>query len=100
GIATVTTLLVRRAQIHQNYLVAHLTADAQAVGGAVAGLVGHLSTYGYDSSTAHHAALVAIYRMVGQQASLMAYSDNFAVLGYLSLVSIPVVLFFQRVERH
>jgi hypothetical protein len=38
--------------------------------------------------------------MVGQQASLMAYMDNFAVLGYLALFSVPLVLMFQRVGRH
>ncbi len=100
GIATVTTLLVRRAQVHQNYLIAHLTADAQAVGSTLAGLAAHLSTYGFDPSTAHRAALGVLYRMVGQQASLMAYSDNFAVLGYLALFSVPLVLLFQRVAKH
>jgi DHA2 family multidrug resistance protein len=100
GIATVTTLLVRRSQIHQSYLVAHLTADAQAVGTTVAGFAAHLSTFGFDPTTAHRAALGALYQMVGQQASLMAYMDNFAVLGYLALFSVPLVLLFQRVGRH
>jgi len=100
GIASVTTLLVRRSQIHQNYLGAHLTADAHAVSGAVAGLAAHLSGSGFDAWTAHRAALGALYRMVEQQSSLLAYADNFAVLGYLALFSAPLVLLFQRVGKH
>jgi DHA2 family multidrug resistance protein len=99
GIATVTTLLVRRSQVHQNYLIAHLTADAQSVGNTLAGLAGHLAGSGYDAWDAHRAALSALYRMAGQQASLQAYTDNFAVLGYLALCSVPLVLMFQRVKR-
>ena len=100
GIATVTTLLVRRSQVHQNYLAAHISADARTAGNAVAGLAAHLAGSGYDPWDAHRAALGALYRMVEQQASLLAYTDNFAVLGYLALFSMPLVLLFQRVRRH
>jgi len=99
GIATVTTLLVRRGQVHQNYLAGHITANAQAVGNAVAGLAAHLAGSGYDAWSAQRAALGALYRMTQQQASLLAYSDNFAVLGYLALVSAPLVMMFQRVGK-
>jgi hypothetical protein len=37
--------------------------------------------------------------MVAQQASLLAYSDSFALLGYLALFSTPLVLMFQRVGK-
>ena len=99
GIATVTTLLVRRGQVHQNYLAGHITANAQAVGNAVTGLAAHLAGSGYDAWSAQRAALGALYRMTQQQASLLAYSDNFAVLGYLALVSAPLVMMFQRVGK-
>ncbi|MFP5229097.1 MAG: DHA2 family efflux MFS transporter permease subunit [Acidobacteriota bacterium] len=99
GIAAVTTLLVRRSQVHQNYLVGHVTADAPAAGGAVAGMANHLASSGFDAWSAHRAALGALYRVVEQQASLLSYADNFAVLGYLALLSAPLVLLFQRVGR-
>jgi DHA2 family multidrug resistance protein len=44
-------------------------------------------------------ALGAIYKMVQQQASLLAYADSFTVLGYLALVAMPMVLMFQRVQK-
>jgi DHA2 family multidrug resistance protein len=98
GIAMVTTLLVRRGQVHQNYLAGHVRADAQTATNAVAGLAAHLAGSGFDAWDAHRRALGALYRMVEQQASLLAYADNFAVLGYLALFSMPLVLLFQRVK--
>jgi DHA2 family multidrug resistance protein len=37
--------------------------------------------------------------MVQQQASLMAYVDDFRLLGFLSLICIPIALCFRRVQR-
>ncbi|HVT97373.1 MAG TPA: DHA2 family efflux MFS transporter permease subunit, partial [Acidobacteriaceae bacterium] len=98
GIAMVTTLLVRRGQVHQNYLAGHIRADAQTATNAAAGLAAHLAGSGFDAWDAHRRALGALYRMVEQQASLLAYADNFAMLGYLALFSMPLVLLFQRVR--
>ena len=99
GIATATTVLVRRSQVHQNYLVAHLTAGAQSSSAAVSGLAARFSASGFDPWTAHHMALGAIFRMAGQQASLLAYVDNFNLMGWLALISAPLVLLFQRVAK-
>jgi DHA2 family multidrug resistance protein len=99
GIATVTTLLVRRSQVHQNYLVAHLTAGGHAAGDVIAGIEAKLAAAGFDRWTAHHMALGAVYRMAQQQASLLAYVDNFSLLGYLALIAMPPVFFFQRVKK-
>ncbi len=96
GIATVTTLLARRSQVHQNFLAAHITADAQVAGNAVSGLAAHLAGSGFDAWDAHRAALGALYRMVEQQASLLAYTDSFAVLGYLALFSMPLVMLLKE----
>jgi DHA2 family multidrug resistance protein len=99
GIATATTLLVRRSQVHQNYLVGHLTAGAHTASGVVAGLEAKLSQSGFDAWTAHHMAVGAMYRMVEQQASLLAYSDSFSLLGWLALLAIPLAMLFQRVPK-
>jgi hypothetical protein len=67
---------------------------------AVQGLQTQFCLGGTDAYTAHQQALGTIYGMVQQQASLLAYADNFRLLGYLSLLSIPLVLFFHRAQRH
>jgi DHA2 family multidrug resistance protein len=99
GIATATALLVRRGQIHQNYLAGSLTATDPAAAGSVAGLQAVLHAAGADPVTAHTMALGAIYRSLQQQASLMAYVDSFRLIGYLSLLCVPLILLFQGVRK-
>jgi DHA2 family multidrug resistance protein len=100
GIASVTALLVRGAQAHQNYLAADAGAGNPVLGGLVRGLQAKLFSQGADAVTAHRKALGALYRIVQQQASLLAYADNFRLLAVLALLCIPLVLFFKRVKRH
>jgi DHA2 family multidrug resistance protein len=99
GIATATALLVRRGQIHQNYLAANIGATDPVAASSAAGLTGALHVAGADPVTAHQMALGAIYRDLQQQASLMAYVDSFRLLGYLALLCVPFILFFQRVRK-
>jgi DHA2 family multidrug resistance protein len=100
GIASVTTLLVRGAQGHQNYLAANLTAGTPTMTAYLQGLEAKFMTGGFDFLTAHQKALGMIYRGLQEQASLLAYTDNFRLLGYLSLLCIPLALLFHKVRRH
>ncbi len=99
GIATVTAFLVRGSQIHQSYLGANVTATNPTATAALAGLQEKFFNAGASISTAHQDALGAIYRSVLQQASLLAYADNFRLLAYLSLGCIPLLLLLARL-RH
>lgn len=99
GIAVATALLVRRGQMHQNYLAGHLTTDSPLLGQSVQGMAAHLTQAGASPADAQHQALGALYQVLQQQASLLAYIDNFRFLGYLSLICIPIVLLFQGVRR-
>jgi DHA2 family multidrug resistance protein len=99
GIATVTTILVRGSQAHQNYLAANLTAGNSATRMLLEGLAAKFRMGGSDAVTAQVEALGALYRSVQQQAAVLAYTDNFRMMGYLSLLCIPLVLLFQRL-RH
>jgi len=94
GIATATTLLVRRAQVHQNFLAAGFSASG-ASSTVVQGLQASLYTSGTSTYDAHQKALGAIYGLLQQQASLLAYVDNFRILGFLSFVCIPFVFLFR-----
>ena len=99
GIATATALLVRRGQIHQNYLAAHIGATDPAAAASAAALQAQMHAAGASSSTAHAMALGAIYRSLQQQASLMSYVDAFRMLGYLALLCVPFILLFQGVRK-
>jgi len=100
GIASVTTMLVRGSQIHQNYLAANAGAGNPIEGGFVRGFQARLFSQGADMVTAHQQALGALYRSVQQQSALLAYTDNFHLLAILSLLCIPLVLLFQKVKKH
>jgi len=98
GIATVTTLLVRNSQSHQTYLGANIT-PAEMGAGVVRGLQGKLFLAGSAAFDARYKALGAVYGLLHQQASLLAYVDNFRLLGFLCFVCIPVVLFFRPAKK-
>jgi len=99
GIACVTTLLVRGSQAHQDYLGANITATAPALRGSLLGLQAKFMQGGASAETAHREAIGMLYRGVQQQASLLAYADNFRLMGSLALLCIPLVILFHRVQR-
>jgi DHA2 family multidrug resistance protein len=99
GIATVTTLLVRGSQVHQSYLVANVTARNSVMAGILHGMETKLYIAGFDGYTAHQKALGMLYGILQQQATLLAYADNFRLLGCLALLCIPLAFFFRRVRK-
>jgi DHA2 family multidrug resistance protein len=80
GTSMVTTLIARRAQVHQAYLVAHTTPGHLTFTQAVAALASHLTAAGLDSTLALRQAYGRIYRETIAQATTLAYIDTFAVL--------------------
>jgi DHA2 family multidrug resistance protein len=96
GIALVTTVLTRAAQIHQAALVSHLTpydpAYQDTVGMARAALAPQVG-----AMQAAAAADGSIYRSLLQQSSMLAYIDDFRRLAFLCFAAIPLALFLKRV---
>jgi DHA2 family multidrug resistance protein len=99
GIASVTTMLVRGAQTHQNYLAANVTASNPTALAVLQGLQARFSMGGASAYNAHQEALGAIYRSILEQASLLAYADNFRLMAFLALLCIPLALLFKRMAR-
>jgi DHA2 family multidrug resistance protein len=62
-------------------------------------LQGKFFAGGASAFTAQQEALGALYRSVQQQASLLAYADNFRLLAYLSLACLPLLVLLVRL-RH
>jgi DHA2 family multidrug resistance protein len=80
GTSMVTTLIARRAQVHQVYLVAHVTAGRPTFAGAVAATTARLIASGMDAEHAARQAYGLVYRTIFVQASTLAYIDTFWVL--------------------
>jgi DHA2 family multidrug resistance protein len=100
GIASVTALLQRGSQTHQNYLVAHVTPGSGTTLAVLRGLQAKLFTAGSSDYEASRQAVGVLYRIVRQQASLLAYADNFRLLGYLALVCGSLGMLFHRALKH
>jgi hypothetical protein len=64
------------------------------------GLQAKLCIGGFDGYTAHRKALAMLYGGIQQQAALLSYADNFRMLGFLSLLCMPLAIFFHRVRKH
>jgi DHA2 family multidrug resistance protein len=100
GIASVTTMLVRGAQTHQNYLTANLTTTTPAAAIALGGLQAHFHIAGAAPNAASLEALGSLYRAIQQQASLLAYADNFRIMTFLMLLCLPLLVLFHRPSHH
>jgi DHA2 family multidrug resistance protein len=90
GIAAVTTLLARGAQVHQSILVGHLSAANPAFQQELGALQQGVTT---------QQAYGLIYAQLIRQSTLLAYMDNFRLLAGLALAAIPLILLFQRARR-
>jgi MFS transporter, DHA2 family, multidrug resistance protein len=98
GIALVSTLLVRRAQVHQALMVGHLTPfDPAYVERLAAGTLALTPQSG--TVLAQTQAQELIYQTLQAQASLWAFVENFRLFGLLCLCCIPLILLFRKVKR-
>ena len=81
GTSMVTTLIARRSQVHQMYLVAHAGPGQPVFAQAVAALTSRLFVAGFDAELAGRKAYSLVYQSLVGQASTLAYVDTYAILG-------------------
>ena len=81
GTSMVTTLIARRSQVHQMYLVAHAGPGQPVFTQAVAALTSRLFVAGFDAELAGRKAYTLVYQSLVGQASTLAYIDTYAILG-------------------
>ena len=98
GIAFVTTMLARGAQVHQSLMISHLTPYDPAFREQLATAKQALALHA-DPATATTQAYGAIYGVLDQQAHLWAFVDNFYLFGLLALAGLPMLLLLQKVKR-
>jgi DHA2 family multidrug resistance protein len=98
GIAFVTTMIARRAQVHQALMVGHLTPTDPAFTARLAAAQ-HALAQQTDPVTAAHRAYAAIYSLLNAQAQLWAFVDTFRIFGALLLCCVPLIFLFRRVKH-
>jgi DHA2 family multidrug resistance protein len=96
GIATVTTLLDRRAQIHQDTLAGHINLLNPAYRAALEGMAHRLMLAGSNAMQATAQANQMLYATIQRQALLLAFMDNFRMLSVIFLVLIPLMIFMKK----
>jgi MFS transporter, DHA2 family, multidrug resistance protein len=90
GVTFVTTMHERKADLHQNLLVAHVNPGLPQVQQLLDQLKQSFFQQGESMSTAATHAQAKLYEMVGQQASLLGFMDCFRMLAIACLVGIPL----------
>jgi len=96
GIATVTTMLDRRAQVHQLRLIEHTNPMSAAFRNMVNGLTASFVSSGSSGPTAGSQAHGMIYLTVQRQAAMLAFLDNFKMLGLIFLAILPILVLMKK----
>ncbi len=95
GISFVVTMAQRWQQFHQNLLVAHVRASSpelQAYLGRVRAYFAHRPGFPHAPRGQAYGYL---YQTIIRQAGMLAYIDDFALLGLVTLAMIPFVFFLK-----
>jgi MFS transporter, DHA2 family, multidrug resistance protein len=96
GIATVTTMLERRTQFHQAHLIESVNSMNPALLKMTQGDAVRLVSYGSGASQAAMQAKGMVYHLVQNQSAMLAFIDNFKMLGVVFLAVIPALLFMKK----
>jgi DHA2 family multidrug resistance protein len=98
GISLVTTMLDRRAQVHQVNLAAHINSGNSNLKAMIDATTHMLEGRGSSAYQASHQAYALVANTVQQQATMLAYIDNFRLLAIAVLVMIPFVFLMKKVK--
>jgi DHA2 family multidrug resistance protein len=96
GISLVTTMLARQSQRHQVYLVEHATPLDSAYQARVDHLSAMFAQMGHGPLEALRMAEGMVYQTVQNQATMLAYLDDFRLLAVLFFVLIPFVFLLRK----
>jgi DHA2 family multidrug resistance protein len=100
GIANVVTLLARRTQFHQGILVSHMTPFDPAYRAMVSGSAGALYAAGSSMTDAQAQANGLAYGLLQRHAGMLAFVDDFWLMGLTFLVLIPLMFLMKKSRPH
>jgi DHA2 family multidrug resistance protein len=96
GIATVTTMLERRTQAHAARLMEHVNPLSLAYQKMAAAFTATFMSAGSTRAAASERATGMINGIVQRQAAMLAFLDNYKMLGIVFLIVLPVLLLLKR----
>jgi DHA2 family multidrug resistance protein len=95
GISFVTTMLARRAQVHQTYLAAHTANSGQMQNMLSAMSSPYASRFGSGPGAVHQ-AYASVYGTLQQQAAVLSYRDTIAIMAVIIVAVMPLVLLARK----
>jgi MFS transporter, DHA2 family, multidrug resistance protein len=98
GISVVNTVQLRRAQMNTNVLGVHVNPYNLSATRMLRALQGMFMSKGADTVDAAHRANEMVFRMVEQQANMLAYNTVFRLLAGLFLLLVPFIFLMHRPE--
>jgi MFS transporter, DHA2 family, multidrug resistance protein len=98
GISFVITMLARRAQVHQSEMAHSLNSGSPQYQAALNNATRLFEAHGSSAFEASRQAHGVIANVLNQQATMLAYIDNFWILGILVAFMIPLVFLMKKVK--
>jgi MFS transporter, DHA2 family, multidrug resistance protein len=96
GISLVTTMLDRRTQVHMNDLSRNLSSGNPALRSIMQGATRTMQAHGASAAFATRQAYALIEGTVQREATMLAYIDNFRLLGWAIMAMIPIVFLMKK----
>jgi DHA2 family multidrug resistance protein len=96
GVAFITTMAERRQNFHQSVVGANFTAPSGALRQAIDRTAAYLQVHGFSKVDAMSAAYARYYDQLTAQTRLLGFMDCFHLLGVVTLVAAPLVLFTKK----
>src|SRR5271170_6144891 len=97
GISIASTLLTRRADVHQNEIINYVPITGQQFQNRLGDLQGFL-TDSYGKANAADPAQASLYQQLGRQATTWAFVDVFRWLSLLCFFCVGIVWFLKKVK--
>jgi DHA2 family multidrug resistance protein len=95
GVAFITTILARRSQVHQNFLVGHINPFSHLFRDLQAQIQQFL-TLQNPVIPPGKGALAVVYLEVQRQAEMLAYNDSFWILAWMAAALIPLAFLLRK----
>ena len=92
GVAFITTMHERRADLHQNYLSATIAPSSPQYQNVLSQQTSYFEQHGFSHSNAVAHAQGWIYDQLGQHASLLGFMDCFRMIAVITLIGVPLAL--------
>ena len=96
GIATVTTMLDRRSQLHMARLTDRVNELSAAYHNTLNGIQLRLVSAGSTAAHATAQAHAMIYGTIERQAAMLAFLDDFKMLGLVFFAVIPILILMKK----